>query len=460
MDTSLPLTEEFEADEAYQPLRLSSTPEKRETYEASEPEHELGLWLQSLRSFFQARNHPFAEAEQAAVLARDWASELVIARRALLRISQLALWLVHLEDETETAGTVDDNLLDGLGLTGAPQRTIHRPAAQSLVDLSEAVSDMSVLCETLLDAPRVGFYTWATVGKVLARELGRSEAAQALMRSAQHASDAKLPVQLIDLAHASQLTAALGADILIIFSDLSRLLEKLRMVETSLRRDHPLKQTLPIFCLVYEEARSLLDFIETRALRTEGLDEAIFDALDGTNYAIAMELRKVFSHELVGLSSLRQSPPIYAKVENAHGLLRNCFQQSIVALAQLFDPALDGARLFSAFQTKLDQSMMLRSDLWTLLQLTRRAEKERDRHPISRVLERLNTFRDGSLRYLMYKDWEACERFIEEVAAARGAVEVTPVLHRFGAYLETLHGQVNMRAVLADYPFDYPPLEN
>ncbi|MBC7910697.1 MAG: hypothetical protein H7Y30_09370 [Pyrinomonadaceae bacterium] len=460
MDTSLPLTEEFEADEAYQPLRLSSTPEKRETYEASEPEHELGLWLQSLRSFFQARNHPFAEAEQATVLARDWASELVIARRALLRISQLALRLVHLEDETESAGTADDNLLDGLGLTGAPQRAIHRAAAQSLVDLSEAVSDMSVLCETLLDAPRVGFYTWATVGKVLARELGRSEAAQALMRSAQHASDAKLPVQLLDLAHAPQLTAALGADILIIFSDLSRLLEKLRMVETSLRRDHPLKQTLPLFCLVYEEARSLLDFIETRALRTEGLDEAIFDALDGTNYAIAMELRKVFSHELIGLSSLRQSPPIYAKVENAHGLLRNCFQQSIVALAQLFDPALDGARLFSAFQTKLDQSMSLRSDLWTLLQLTRRAEKERERHPISRVLERLNTFRDGSLRYLMYKDWEACERFIEEVAAARGAVEVTPVLHRFGAYLETLHGQVNMRAVLADYPFDYPPLEN
>jgi hypothetical protein len=48
---------------------------------------------------------------------------------------------------------------------------------------------------------------------------------------------------------------------------------------------------------------------------------------------------------------------------------------------------------------------------------------------------------------------------MEEAAAARGVVEVTPVLHRFGAYLETLHGQVSMRAVLADQPFDYPPLE-
>jgi hypothetical protein len=49
---------------------------------------------------------------------------------------------------------------------------------------------------------------------------------------------------------------------------------------------------------------------------------------------------------------------------------------------------------------------------------------------------------------------------MEEVAAARGAIELTPVLHRFGAYLETLFNQVNMRSVLAGYAFDYPKLEN
>ncbi len=60
----------------------------------------------------------------------------------------------------------------------------------------------------------------------------------------------------------------------------------------------------------------------------------------------------------------------------------------------------------------------------------------------------------------MYKDWEALERFIEEVAEARGAVELAPVLNRFGTYLETLHGQVNMRAILADYPFEPPTLDD
>lgn len=463
MDTNLSLTEDFQRDEGLQVLETSSMRGKQGAYEASEPEQELGMWLQALRSFFRARNHPFAEAEQAAVLTRDWANELTIARHTLLRVSQLALRMVHLEDEQGTAAGKKDeaNLLEDFELADISQREIVGPSsALPLVGLAEAVCDICVVSENLLAARPLNFYAWATVGKILARELERSEAARALERAAHHEVSAKLPAPLLSLARAINPPESLGTDIAIIFSALARLLDRLRLVEVSLWRDLPLKQTLPIFCLVYEEARTLLDFIETRALRTEGLDGGVFDALDGTNYAVAMELRKVFSRELVGLSSFRQSPPIYAKVENAHGLLRDCFQQSIVALAQVFDPTLDGARLFSSFQTKLEQSLMLRSDLWTLLQLVRRAEKEREHQPISRVIERLIAFRDGSLRYLMYKDWEACERFMEEVAAARGAVEVTPVLHRFGAYLETLHGQVSMRAVLADHPFDYPELES
>lgn len=455
------LTEELQRDDVPPSLRPSAMREKQGTYEASEPQHELGMWLHALRSFFQARNHPFPEAEQSAILTRDWANELVIARQALLRISQLALRMVHLEGEQGTAKDgFDDNVLNELGLTDIAQSSRHELTTHPLVGLAEAVGDIYILCETLLDARRVSFSAWASIGKILARELERSEVARTLERAAHHEAAAKLPAPLLDLAHSISPANASGAEILHIFSSLAILLERLRPVETALRRDQPLKQMLPIFCLVNEEARELVEFIEARALRREDLSGEIFDTLDGTNYAIAMELRKVFSRELVDLSALRQSPPIYAKVENSHGLLRDCFQQSIVGLAQLFEPTIDVARLFTTFQTKLEQSLMLRSDLWALLQLVRRAEKERDRYPISRLLEQLHDFREGSLRYLMYKDWEACERFMEEVGAARGAVEVTPVLHRFGAYLETLLGQVNMRAVLAEHPFDYPATES
>jgi hypothetical protein len=59
----------------------------------------------------------------------------------------------------------------------------------------------------------------------------------------------------------------------------------------------------------------------------------------------------------------------------------------------------------------------------------------------------------------MFKDWESCERFMEEIGAARDAAELVPVLHRFCAYLEALSNQVSMRAVLANQPFDYPAIE-
>jgi hypothetical protein len=219
-----------------------------------------------------------------------------------------------------------------------------------------------------------------------------------------------------------------------------------------------LKLALPIFTLVHEEARTLVEFIERRAIRTEEIDGKVFDALDCTGYAVSVELSRVFGRELVGLVSLRQSPAIYTKVENAHGLLRDSFQQTLLALIQVFDTALDGSLFFQFFQAKLEQSLALRGDLWLLLQLVLQAEKDRDRRPLAPLLERLDAFRQGSMRYLMYRDWEPFERFMAEVLAARGAVELTPVLHRFGTYLEALFGQINMRTVLAAHPFDYPAL--
>jgi hypothetical protein len=216
---------------------------------------------------------------------------------------------------------------------------------------------------------------------------------------------------------------------------------------------------LPLFTLVHQEARALADFIKNRTLLIEGLESPLSETFDSTHYALTMELRKVFAHELVGLSSLRQAPAIYIKIENAHGLLRDSLRQSVITLAQLFDPTIEGAQLFDGFQTKLEQSLVLRRDLWTLLQLVRRAEKEPEHDTVQRLAQKLDSFYEGSLRYLMYKDWEACEHFMEEIGAARDAAELAPVLHRFTAYLEALSNQVNMRAVLANHPFDFPQLE-
>ena len=409
------------------------------------------MWLRALRSFFNEANHPLTDAERAGLGERSFKCETGVVRDALVRCLHLLSNLARGEAvpglaEEGAAATVLDATRhgDALGLVGAKD---------SLGDLGEVFKDVSRLSDALLDSSTVGFAAWSSLGSVLERELTRSESVGLILAAGHAAGAAELQGQLVTLAHG--LTPEdLGEDLLEIFRAFSRLLALLRFAEHSLKGDTQLKRLLPIFTLINEETRALLDFIEGRALRVEGVGRGASEILDGTAYAVRMELRKAFEHELTGLCSVRQPPQLYAKVENATGLLRDCYQQSVVALAQSFEPGLDGGTLFRSFTTKLEQSLELRRELWALVLLVARASADGHEPPATRVLEALDAFAEGAQRYLMYKDWDALERFAEELDSARDAGELSRTLHRFEAYLETLFGQVNMRAVLADLPFN------
>jgi hypothetical protein len=54
----------------------------------------------------------------------------------------------------------------------------------------------------------------------------------------------------------------------------------------------------------------------------------------------------------------------------------------------------------------------------------------------------------------MYKDWDSFDRFVEEIESAATGAQLEPVLNRFETFLETLFGQVNIRAALSGHPFD------
>ncbi len=409
------------------------------------------MWLRALRSFFNEANHPLTDAERAGLGERSFKCETGVVRDALVRCLHLLSNLARgeavpgLAEEGAAAPVLDATRHgDALGLVGAKD---------SLGDLGEVFKDVSRLSDALLDSSTVGFAAWSSLGSVLERELTRSESVGLILAAGHAAGAAELQGQLVTLAHG--LTPEdLGEDLLEIFRAFSRLLALLRFAEHSLKGDTQLKRLLPIFTLINEETRALLDFIEGRALRVEGVGRGASEILDGTAYAVRMELRKAFEHELTGLCSVRQPPQLYAKVENATGLLRDCYQQSVVALAQSFEPGLDGGTLFRSFTTKLEQSLELRRELWALVLLVARASADGHEPPATRVLEALDAFAEGAQRYLMYKDWDALERFAEELDSARDAGELSRTLHRFEAYLETLFGQVNMRAVLADLPFN------
>ena len=182
----------------------------------------------------------------------------------------------------------------------------------------------------------------------------------------------------------------------------------------------------------------------------------LFNALDSASYGASLELKKAFQQELRGIVQLIPPPTVHARVETAYSLLLDSFQQMLIELARLVKPDASPFDFFPRFQVKLDESIELRLQLWMMLQSVRRSEADPARDNVLELRRTLHSFSQVSIAYLHFKDQETFDRFNEEVNVARDKKDLVPILHRFGAYLETLFGQVSMRGVLAGHPFAQP----
>jgi hypothetical protein len=249
--------------------------------------------------------------------------------------------------------------------------------------------------------------------------------------------------------------ASLGLTMRRVFTDLARLLDYLRLIEKKVQQDQLLASTFSVFTNIHKESLTLIEQIDADMLHLEGASEELLSTLDGISYAIGHEIGRVYGFELVGVND-PQSSPIRGKLERAHGLLRNCFQQSTIALTQVFNPSLDGEELFNDFHARREEALTLYRDLWNLVGLAQRAEQECDQFSVALLLAHLKRFRAGSMCYLMYRDWEEYERFVKQVTAARRILEIGPALEGLTCYLETLLGQVRLRSVLTNLSFIVP----
>jgi hypothetical protein len=229
---------------------------------------------------------------------------------------------------------------------------------------------------------------------------------------------------------------------------LSRLYDMLRIVEVNTSEGGSLPVTLTAFSIIYHEAKCLIQYIEKETSKVKSIKGALRHALDGTSFVLRHELKRVFSQELATLDQERRSNLVRADVMRAHGLLSNCFQQSILMLARVFDPSASGTILFGAYKERLEQSNTLIGDLSLLAQLARRAEEQRDTEASDSLMRELKIFCGGPLHYLMYKDWEEFEDIAREVTSSYGSARHGFMLHCFATYLEALLNQVQMRAVL------------
>ena len=254
----------------------------------------------------------------------------------------------------------------------------------------------------------------------------------------------KLALELID----DRVVRELGQTI---FDEILRVFTRLHLIGSNLHKLDTLMENLSILEVLHFEIRSLLEYLEIQAINTPGVNERLEETLDGISYGISHDLKRIFERELIGDLKEQSTPVVYGKILHTHGLLTNCFQQSLITLLQNFNPALDPFQIFDDFEERLRQSLLLCSDLAALMRVVRQAEAESTPDALHNVVQHALKFRDGSMQYLMYRDWRGYERLaLALITSIETNGDSKDLLNQFACYLEVLYGHVKMRAVLRD----------
>jgi hypothetical protein len=233
------------------------------------------------------------------------------------------------------------------------------------------------------------------------------------------------------------------------------ILKALETIDEMLKNDRPLKPGLVIFSYVYEQTSELVSYINNRLARYPDEGAELFNSLDAASYAASLELKKVFHQELNGIIGIRPANSNYSRLETAHAQLTDRFQHIVTGFARLIEPEIEMSSIYPWIREKFATSVALRRDLWLAFKQVRAAESDPEVRVVEATKAMLSEFMDHSFNYLFHKDRETVERFCEEIFAASDKKDLVPILHRFGAFLETLFGQVSNRAVLVGHPFKH-----
>ena len=390
-----------------------------------ETKYQLGLWLASIDCFFEAEGRIFGDNTNPKGEGGDFTREFRLAHSALLNCSRLSLLVARYIQED---GEVEDF---------------------DVSDLSMMLRSLIVIDGKFTSASSVSYGEWAAWKSMVADKLRNQPAKELLARFADSYGESFLPQPLLDVIHKNSLEFSDSSDLRIVASRFGSILRSLHTVRSMLRNDEPLKQSLLIFAKVYFDIQETVAYINNRLHRFHNEDAEMFGTLDASSYTASIELKKVFTQELSGIVDVRQSPSVYARVETAYASLNDSLQQILTGFAQTVDPSIKAEDIFPSFKTKQTDSERLYSELQQIAESVREAEQDPAKMVPDDLNIKLTQFLNGAMGLLFYKDQETFERFAEEIIKTGDRKDLVPILHRFGAYLETLCGQVSMRVALA-----------
>jgi hypothetical protein len=416
---------------------------------------ELEMWLRSFERFFRIGSQPLSERETGQLALRSWSEELRLVDNALMRV-------VHLCNSILTEEQVDLTRFDRYIETSLARDEALDPYIEKLVRMTtpeaaltllrEAFEDLHLLLLDLVKLSRLPYGTFHAVGMIIYREVRRSDLLALLIDKKfkpvhdriRNSTVAALIREIADPQERRQAAR--------VFLEFFRLLHYLEYTDPERMAEESLRDAVLPFALVTSETRFLLSYIERRILRGRNPDKPLYEVYDSFVYCLPLELKKVVNTELTDISVTRQTESVRTRVENSHGILKDCFQQSVVQLAQVFAPKIDGARIFPDFTAKREQSIRVRDGLARVVQAVRDFQKRRDDASVAQMKSQISEFYDHHIKYLMYRDWSGFELFYIEILKCGSLSGLAQIAHRFETYLMTLLREVQKRSILEGAP--------
>ena len=412
---------------------------------------ELEMWLRAFERFFRIKNQALSDKETRQLALRNWSEELRLVDNVILRTVQLCSAILT---EDQVNQTRFDKYMEGyLKKDEVVDPYVEKLLRQStpeagLTLLREALEDFHLVLMDLVRLARIPYATFTAVGKMLYREIRRSHLLALLIDKKfkpihDRIANPAIAALIRRIPDPGERRTAAK-----VFLELFRLLRYLEYADPQNNDDDTLKNTILVFALITSELRLVLAWLDRRVIAGKPPMGPVLELYDSFVYCLPLELKKVINTELMDISVARQADSIRARIENSHGILKDCFQQSVVQLAQVFDTDVGGRDIFPDFTAKLEQSVELRDGLAGLIRAVREFQVRRDQPTAVRMKEEISRFYDTSMKYLMYRDWPGFELFFIEILKCGSLTALQQIAHRFETFLMTLYREVQKRSIL------------
>lgn len=412
---------------------------------------ELEVWLRALERFFRIRNLPVGQPHLQALLEHNFLDELNVASEGIQRAKELAYAVIGEErvNLLKFRRYVEESLLsdDERGTYYRTESHVPTPELR-LADLLESLGSLLEVQSGLCRLGTLSYFAFKSFGRLLVQSLEHAEILASI-----RANPFRPENDRIRQAHVARVVRAIPDPLVRretarLFLGLYRFLRYLELVRSEFVRDGAGKRSLLLFVLIHAEADLFLRFQRGVVLRRLPRDRGLPEQWDSIVFGTGMEMKKVFQKELVDFASLTERETIYIRMEDAHGILTEAFQQGVVTLVQHFEPGLQGKDVFPNFVTKREQSRRLLLDLVSLHRMVAGMTQGGDFEALFRAIRRIERFQQTSLKLLMYRDWNEFETFLEEFRSCKNLKNFQLVTHRFETFVRTLVEEVRKRSVL------------